>query len=145
MVPGQQAAQRFSARNLWPPSHSGGLYFGGQRWRSDDDKAMNDDQLLRYILLPQIGIEGQDRIVGGHALVIGAGGYVEFSALSSPPGAPLGGAPVAGFSSLAAAPGGILSPTGSAGSVAALAPEPGSIGLLMTGALGFLARRRRSR
>lgn len=38
---------------------------------------MNDDLLLRYsrhILLPQIGIEGQERIVAGHALVIGAGG-----------------------------------------------------------------------
>lgn len=38
---------------------------------------MNDGQLLRYsrhILLDQIGIEGQERIVGAHALVIGAGG-----------------------------------------------------------------------
>jgi len=38
---------------------------------------MNDDQLLRYsrhILLDDIGIEGQQRIVGSHALVIGAGG-----------------------------------------------------------------------
>lgn len=38
---------------------------------------MNDLQLLRYsrhILLPQIGVEGQERIVGARALVIGAGG-----------------------------------------------------------------------
>ena len=38
---------------------------------------MNDDQLLRYsrhILLEQIGIEGQQRLLAAHALVIGAGG-----------------------------------------------------------------------
>ena len=38
---------------------------------------MNDEQLLRYsrhILLPQIGIEGQQRIVEARALVVGAGG-----------------------------------------------------------------------
>ena len=38
---------------------------------------MNDDQLLRYsrhILLPQIGIEGQQRLLAARALVIGAGG-----------------------------------------------------------------------
>ncbi len=38
---------------------------------------MNDDQLLRYsrhILLDELGIEGQQRLVGAHALVIGAGG-----------------------------------------------------------------------
>lgn len=38
---------------------------------------MDDPQLLRYsrhILLNEIGIEGQQRILGGHALVIGAGG-----------------------------------------------------------------------
>jgi len=38
---------------------------------------MNDDQLLRYsrhILLDEIGIEGQSKIIGAHALVIGAGG-----------------------------------------------------------------------
>ncbi len=38
---------------------------------------MNDEQLLRYsrhILLPQIGIEGQERLLASHALVIGAGG-----------------------------------------------------------------------
>ncbi|MEW5943219.1 MAG: HesA/MoeB/ThiF family protein [Pseudomonadota bacterium] len=38
---------------------------------------MDDNQLLRYsrhILLPQIGIEGQERLLNAHALVIGAGG-----------------------------------------------------------------------
>jgi len=38
---------------------------------------MQDDALLRYsrhILLDDIGIEGQERILQGHALVIGAGG-----------------------------------------------------------------------
>jgi molybdopterin/thiamine biosynthesis adenylyltransferase len=38
---------------------------------------MNDNQLLRYsrhILLDDIGIEGQERILAAHALVIGAGG-----------------------------------------------------------------------
>jgi len=38
---------------------------------------MNDNQLLRYsrhILLPQIGYEGQDKLVNGHALIVGAGG-----------------------------------------------------------------------
>lgn len=38
---------------------------------------MNDDQLLRYsrhILLDEIGIEGQARLLAAHALVVGAGG-----------------------------------------------------------------------
>jgi molybdopterin/thiamine biosynthesis adenylyltransferase len=38
---------------------------------------MNDQQLLRYsrhILLDDIGIEGQERLLASHALVIGAGG-----------------------------------------------------------------------
>lgn len=38
---------------------------------------MTDDELLRYsrhILLPEIGIEGQERLLASHALVIGAGG-----------------------------------------------------------------------
>jgi len=38
---------------------------------------MNDDQLLRYsrhILLDELGIEGQQRLLAGRALVIGAGG-----------------------------------------------------------------------
>jgi len=38
---------------------------------------MNDDQLLRYsrhIMLDELGIEGQRRLLAAHALVIGAGG-----------------------------------------------------------------------
>ena len=38
---------------------------------------MTDDQLLRYsrhILLNEIGVEGQERLLASHALVIGAGG-----------------------------------------------------------------------
>ncbi len=38
---------------------------------------MNDQQLLRYsrhILLPEIGIEGQERLRASHALIVGAGG-----------------------------------------------------------------------
>ncbi len=38
---------------------------------------MNDDDLLRYsrhILLPQIGIEGQERLASGAVLIVGAGG-----------------------------------------------------------------------
>ena len=52
---------------------------------------MNDDQLLRYsrhILLEEIGIEGQERLLAAHALVIGAGG------LGSPVALYLGGAGV---------------------------------------------------
>jgi len=38
---------------------------------------LDDDQLLRYsrhILLPEIGVEGQERLRAAHALIIGAGG-----------------------------------------------------------------------
>jgi len=45
---------------------------------------MNDDQLLRYsrhILLPQLGIEGQDKFRRSHALIIGAGGLGSPAAL----------------------------------------------------------------
>ena len=37
---------------------------------------MDDAQLLRYsrhILLDDIGIEGQERLLAGHALIVGAG------------------------------------------------------------------------
>lgn len=45
---------------------------------------MTDDQLLRYsrhILLNEIGIEGQERILAAHALIIGAGGLGSPAAL----------------------------------------------------------------
>lgn len=45
---------------------------------------MNDQQLLRYsrhILLDAIGIEGQDRLLGSHALIIGLGGLGSPAAL----------------------------------------------------------------
>lgn len=45
---------------------------------------MDDCQLLRYsrhILLPEIGIEGQQRIVAAHALIVGAGGLGSPAAL----------------------------------------------------------------
>ena len=45
---------------------------------------MNDQQLLRYsrhILLDALGIEGQERILGSHALVIGTGGLGSPAAL----------------------------------------------------------------
>lgn len=45
---------------------------------------MNDTQLLRYsrhILLPEFGIEGQEKLLGTHALIIGAGGLGSPAAL----------------------------------------------------------------
>ena len=42
-----------------------------------DNPRMDDDQLLRYsrhILLEEVGVEGQERLLAAHALVIGAGG-----------------------------------------------------------------------
>jgi len=44
---------------------------------SNDDDGMTDEQLLRYsrhILLDELGVEGQQRLLASHALVIGAGG-----------------------------------------------------------------------
>lgn len=52
---------------------------------------MDDSQLLRYsrhILLDEVGIEGQERLLASHALIIGAGG------LGSPVGLYLGSAGV---------------------------------------------------
>ena len=45
---------------------------------------MNDQQLLRYsrhLLLNEVGVEGQERILGAHVLVIGAGGLGSPAAL----------------------------------------------------------------
>ena len=45
---------------------------------------MDDEQLLRYsrhILLPEIGIEGQQRLIDAHVLMIGAGGLGSPAAL----------------------------------------------------------------
>ncbi len=45
---------------------------------------MNDGQLLRYsrhILLPQIGIEGQEKLLASRALIVGAGGLGSPAAL----------------------------------------------------------------
>jgi molybdopterin/thiamine biosynthesis adenylyltransferase len=45
---------------------------------------MNDQQLLRYsrhILLPEIGVEGQEKLLQSHALIIGAGGLGSPAAL----------------------------------------------------------------
>ena len=50
----------------------------------NNHSGMSDEQLLRYsrhILLDQIGIEGQTKIVGAHALVVGAGGLGSPAAL----------------------------------------------------------------
>ena len=55
------------------------LYTGakGAAWPYATMRLMTDDQLLRYsrhILLEEIGVEGQERLMAAHALVIGAGG-----------------------------------------------------------------------
>ena len=45
---------------------------------------MNDDQLLRYarhIMLEDIGVEGQERLLAAHALIVGAGGLGSPAAL----------------------------------------------------------------
>lgn len=45
---------------------------------------MNDDQLLRYsrhILLDEIGIEGQGKLLASHVLIVGAGGLGSAAAL----------------------------------------------------------------
>ena len=44
---------------------------------NDAAATMNDHQLLRYsrhILLPQIGITGQQDLIKSHVLIVGAGG-----------------------------------------------------------------------
>jgi len=45
---------------------------------------MNDDQLLRYsrhILLDELGVSGQEKIINSRALIIGAGGLGSAAAL----------------------------------------------------------------
>ncbi|WP_241117912.1 HesA/MoeB/ThiF family protein, partial [Achromobacter xylosoxidans] len=45
---------------------------------------MNDEQLLRYarhILLDELGIEGQERLLAARVLVVGAGGLGSPAAL----------------------------------------------------------------
>ncbi|RYG32229.1 MAG: molybdopterin biosynthesis protein MoeB, partial [Burkholderiales bacterium] len=45
---------------------------------------MTDDQLLRYsrhILLDEFGIEGQERVLAAHVLILGAGGLGSPAAL----------------------------------------------------------------
>lgn len=52
--------------------------------RTRQDLKMNDQQLLRYsrhILLDEIGIEGQQRILAARALIVGAGGLGSPAAL----------------------------------------------------------------
>ena len=46
---------------------------------------MNDQQLLRYarhLMLDEIGVEGQQRLLQSHALVIGAGGVMALAILA---------------------------------------------------------------
>ncbi len=48
-----------------------------RRLPSKCGKLVNDDQLLRYarhLLLDEIGIEGQERLLSAHVLIVGAGG-----------------------------------------------------------------------
>jgi molybdopterin-synthase adenylyltransferase len=64
-------------REMGPPQNRRSIH--GPR-----SSRMNDDQLLRYsrhILLPQIGIEGQERLLASRVLVIGAGGLGSPAAL----------------------------------------------------------------
>ena len=51
---------------------------------ADNSHPMNDDQLLRYsrhILLDEIGIEGQEKMLAAHAVIVGAGGLGSPAAL----------------------------------------------------------------
>ena len=53
-------------------------------WRLSPHASMDDQQLLRYsrhILLDEIGIEGQARLLAAHALIVGAGGLGSPTAL----------------------------------------------------------------
>src|SRR5215510_1666074 len=49
----------------------------GAPGKVDVDIDLSDEQLLRYsrhILLPELGIEGQQKLLAAHVLVVGAGG-----------------------------------------------------------------------
>jgi molybdopterin/thiamine biosynthesis adenylyltransferase len=49
----------------------------GEPCREEEPSLMDDTQLLRYsrhILLPEFGVEAQEKLVAAHAVVIGAGG-----------------------------------------------------------------------
>src|SRR5207247_3617076 len=61
------------------PPYSARNRVGARRrsFRGQDVHLMNDEQLLRYsrhILLPEIGVEGQEKFLASSALVVGAGG-----------------------------------------------------------------------
>ncbi len=61
-----------------------GSAFVGETGTVQPDLGMNDDQLLRYsrhILLNEIGVEGQERLLASHVLIIGAGGLGSPAAL----------------------------------------------------------------
>jgi molybdopterin/thiamine biosynthesis adenylyltransferase len=73
-----------------PPRRAGRAGRGAARAEGEGPEAVTDDELLRYsrhILLDEIGIEGQQRLLGASALVIGAGGLGSPAAmyLASPP------------------------------------------------------------
>src|SRR5665647_672863 len=62
-----KAFRSWSARPWW----------NARKKRKKTKNLMTDAELLRYsrhILLNEIGIEGQERILGSNALVVGAGG-----------------------------------------------------------------------
>jgi len=49
----------------------------GKKLLGKNEKQMNDEQLLRYsrqIMLPQLDIEGQSRLLNSHAVIFGLGG-----------------------------------------------------------------------
>src|SRR5262249_5941361 len=70
--------QRHRAGRLRPA----GLFFSRGKTTNamgapDPDIDLSDQQLLRYsrhILLPELGIEGQQKLLAAHVLVVGAGG-----------------------------------------------------------------------
>jgi molybdopterin-synthase adenylyltransferase len=72
----RKSSDAFDALTSIKPGEPG-FFFAALVLRFAYHPIMNDDQLLRYsrhILLNEIGVEGQEKILAGHALVIGAGG-----------------------------------------------------------------------